>query len=65
VRYPEVHDGYDRLRMVYQARGEKKQAADYYRQVIEFVRAHPDQYQPEVETTFHKLVAKLEPPASG
>ena len=33
VRFPEVHDGYDRLGMVYEARGDKKQAADYYRQV--------------------------------
>ena len=37
----EVHDGYDRLGMVYEARGDTKQAADYYRKVIDFVRAHP------------------------
>jgi hypothetical protein len=37
VRFPEVHDGYDRLRMVYEARGDHKQAADSYRQVIDFV----------------------------
>lgn len=64
VRFPEVHDGYDRLGMVYEARGQNKQAADYYRQVIEFVRAHPDQYEPQFETTFHSLVAKLDPPAA-
>jgi tetratricopeptide (TPR) repeat protein len=63
VRYPEVHDGYDRLGMVHQARGQKKEAADCYRQVIDFVHAHPDQYDPEFETTFHKLVAELDPPA--
>jgi tetratricopeptide (TPR) repeat protein len=61
VRFPEVHDGYDRLGMVYEARGEPKQAADCYRQVIDFVRAHPDQYEPEFETTFHQLVQKLDP----
>jgi tetratricopeptide (TPR) repeat protein len=65
VRYPEVHDGYDRLGMVYEARGQNKQAADYYRQVIEFVRARPEQYDPEFATTFHNLVAKLDPPAAG
>jgi hypothetical protein len=27
VRFPEVHDGYDRLGMVYEARGDNKQAA--------------------------------------
>jgi hypothetical protein len=61
VRYPEVHDGYDRLGMVYEARGDHKQAAHCYRQVIDFVRAHPDQYEPEFEDTFHRLIAKLDP----
>jgi tetratricopeptide (TPR) repeat protein len=61
VHYPEVHDGYDRLGMVYEARGQKKQAADCYRQVIEFVRARPQQYDPEFATTFHRLVAELDP----
>jgi tetratricopeptide (TPR) repeat protein len=64
VRFPEVHDGYDRLGMVYEARGQNKQAADCYRQVIEFVRAHPEQYDPQFATTFHKLVAKLDPPVA-
>jgi tetratricopeptide (TPR) repeat protein len=31
VRFPEVHDGYDRLGMVYEARGDNKQAAQCYR----------------------------------
>lgn len=61
VRFPEVHDGYDRLGMVYEARGENKQAADYYRQVIDFVRARPDQYEPGFEDTFHRLIQKLDP----
>jgi tetratricopeptide (TPR) repeat protein len=64
VRYPEVHDGYDRLGMVYEARGDHKQAAHCYRQVIDFVRAHPDQYEPEFETTFHRLIQKLDPPTA-
>jgi tetratricopeptide (TPR) repeat protein len=64
VRFPEVHDGYDRLGMVYEARGENKQAADCYRQVIEFVHARPQQYDPQFATTFHNLVAKLDPPAT-
>jgi TolA-binding protein len=64
VRFPEVHDGYDRLGMVYEARGDKKQAAHYYRQVIDFVRAHPNQYEPAFETTFHKLINELDPTAA-
>jgi hypothetical protein len=61
VRFPEVHDGYDRLGMVAEARGDNKLAADYYRKVIDFVRSHPDQYEPGFEDTFHRLIQKLDP----
>jgi tetratricopeptide (TPR) repeat protein len=61
VRFPEVHDGYDRLGMVYEARGQNRQAADCYRKVIEFVLAHPQQYDPEFADVFRELVAKLDP----
>lgn len=64
VRFPDVHDGYDRLGMVYEARGESRQAADYYRKVIEFVIARPEQYDPEFSATFRRLVAQLDPPDS-
>ncbi len=60
-RYPEVHDGYNRLGMVYEARGQNKQAADCYRKVIEFVRQHPEQYDPQFEKTFQRMVAELDP----
>lgn len=60
VRFPEVHDGYDRLGMVYEARGDHQRAAECYRQVIDFVRARPDQYDPDFEDTFHRLIAKLD-----
>jgi tetratricopeptide (TPR) repeat protein len=64
-RYPEVHDGYDRLGMVYEARGEKKAAADCYRKVIEFVRAHPNQYEPTFTVTFEQMVDELDPPPAA
>jgi tetratricopeptide (TPR) repeat protein len=64
VRFPEVHDGYDRLGMVYEARGDNKKAADYYRKAIDFIRQHPEQYDdPELEAVFHRLVDKLDPTA--
>lgn len=62
VRFPDVHDGYDRLGMVYEARADHKAAAECYRKVIEFVRAHPELYDPKFEMTFQRLVAKLDPP---
>lgn len=65
VRFPYVHDGYDRLGMVYEARGDNKQAAHYYRQALEFIHQNPDQYADSgMEAVFHRLVAKLDPPAT-
>ena len=64
VRFPEVHDGYDRLGMVHEARGENRQAADCYRKVIEFIRKHPDDYDPGFEDMFTKLVNRLDPPVA-
>ncbi len=63
-RYPEVHDGYDRLGMVYEARGDRKAAADCYRKVIEFVKAHPKQYEPTFTVTFEQMIDELDPPAA-
>jgi tetratricopeptide (TPR) repeat protein len=62
--FPDVHDGYDRLGMVYEARGENRQAADCYRKVIAFIREHPDDYEPGFEEVFVKLVDRLDPPTA-
>jgi tetratricopeptide (TPR) repeat protein len=60
ARFPDVHDGYDRLGMVYEARGDHRQAADCYRKAITVIRDHPDNYDPAFETVFQKLVDRLE-----
>ena len=65
VRYPDVHDGWDRLGMVYEARSNSREAADCYRKVIDFLRQHPDYADPEMAEDYAKLVAKLDPPAAG
>ena len=49
--------------MVYEARGENREAADCYRKVIAFMREHPDNYDPAFEDKFVKLVDKLDPPS--
>lgn len=61
-RFPEVHDGWDRLGMVYEARGDHRQAADCYRKVVDFIRAHPDRFDPGYDAVFQKLVDELDPP---
>ena len=63
VRFPDEHDGYDRLGMVHEARGENREAADCYRKVIAVIRDHPDDYDPEFETIYQQLIDKLDPPA--
>ena len=65
ARFPDGHDGYDRLGMVYEARGDQRQAADYYRKVIDVIRNHPENYDPAFEAVFQKLVDRLEPKADA
>ena len=63
ARFPDVHDGYDRLGMVCEARGDHRQAADCYRKAIDVIRNHPDAYDPAFEAVFQKLIDRLEPQA--
>ena len=65
ARFPDVHDGYDRLGMVCEARGDHRQAADYYRRAITVIRDHPDNYDPGFEAVFQKLVDRLEAQANA
>jgi hypothetical protein len=62
VRFPNVHDGWDRLGMVHEARSDSRQAADCYRKVIDFIRHRPDEYDVKMVEQFTKLVDKLDPP---
>jgi tetratricopeptide (TPR) repeat protein len=65
ARFPEVHDGYDRLGMVYEARGDMKQAALYYRKVADFIRQRPGDYDLELADKFQNLADRLDPPAGS
>jgi Tfp pilus assembly protein PilF len=65
ARFPDVHDGYDRLGMVCEARGDHRQAADYYRKAINVIRNHPDNYDPGFEAVFQRLIDRLETKADA
>jgi tetratricopeptide (TPR) repeat protein len=65
ARFPDVHDGYDRLGMVCEARGDHRQAVDYYRRAIDVIRGHPDNYDPAFEAVFQNLIDRLEPKADA
>jgi tetratricopeptide (TPR) repeat protein len=58
-RYPEVHDGLERLAMVAAARGDRPRAAEYYRKAADFVHAHADQYGPEMAVYLRKRAAEF------
>ena len=63
ARFPDEHDGWDRLGMVHEARSENRQAADCYRKVLDVIRRHPDNYDVAFDQKFVNLIAKLNPPA--
>jgi hypothetical protein len=59
---PKVHDGLERLAMVYAARGDRLRAAEYYRKAANFVLTHGDQYDLEMHTYLAKRAAALDRP---
>ena len=61
ARYPDVHDGYDRLGMVAEARGDKNLAASCYRKVAEFARLHSDRYDPGLAKNYQLWADELDP----
>ena len=65
ARFPDVHDGYDRLGMICEARDDHRQAADYYRKAIGVIRNYPHDEDRELEAVFQKLVDRLEPRADA
>jgi tetratricopeptide (TPR) repeat protein len=60
-RFPDVHDGYARLGLVSEVRGDHRQAVEYYRKVIAFMREHPDIYGPGCEDGYQELIDSLDP----
>ena len=64
ARFPDQHDGWDRLGMVHEARGENGQAADCYRKVLDVIRRRPDDYDATFDEKFVNLIAKLDSPAA-
>ena len=57
-------DGWDRLGMVHEKRGENRQAADCYRRVIDFIRPHAGDFDAEIAEDYAARVAKLDPPVA-
>jgi tetratricopeptide (TPR) repeat protein len=64
-RFPDVPDGYARLGLIYEVRGENRQAIEYYRKVIAFAREHADRCEPVFAEGFQELIDRLERPPAG
>jgi tetratricopeptide (TPR) repeat protein len=62
-RYPDVHDGLERLAMVAAARGDGARAAEYYGKAADFVHEHADYYDPEMEMYLRKRATKFGMPS--
>jgi tetratricopeptide (TPR) repeat protein len=63
ARYPEVHDGLERVAMVAAARGDRARAAEYYRKAADFVHTHPESYDPVMEIYLRKRATEFSRPA--
>lgn len=61
ARYPEVPDGWDRLGMVHEKRGENAQAADCYRKLVAFVRENPDDFDATIIDDYTARIDRLDP----
>lgn len=59
-RFPDVHDGYARLGLIHEIRGNTELAIEYYRKVIAVARDHPDPDEPVIEADYQKLISRLE-----
>lgn len=60
TRYPDAHDGFERLGAVYEARGDRKVSADWYRKALAFMQEHADGYDAKSLDWMCRKIAKLE-----
>lgn len=66
-RFPYSIVAWNGLGMVYEARGDAKQAAQYYRRALEFIRYHAEQFgsdNSKAESVLIEHIAQLDPPAT-
>lgn len=61
VRFPDLPEGHECLAMVSKARGDNPRAADHYRQALQIVRTHPDDFEPTLEASMQRLIDQLDP----
>jgi len=50
IDYPDVHDGLERLAMVYEKRGDSKKSVEFYQKAIDFVNLNKANYGEDLES---------------
>jgi tetratricopeptide (TPR) repeat protein len=62
--HPEVHDGFERLAMVFEARGDRARALEMYKKALDFVLDHGELYDEEMPRYFRTRITQLKNPES-
>jgi tetratricopeptide (TPR) repeat protein len=65
AQFPDMHDGYECLGRLHQAKGDYRQACDNYRKVIAIAEKDPQFYDPGFVGHFRDLIDRLEPRATA
>jgi hypothetical protein len=60
-RFAESPVGFDLMGMLCEARGEALEAAQWYRRIIAFMRAHPEMFSAKDEVRFQRRLERLDP----
>jgi len=58
IDYPEVNDGYDRLAMVYEKRGDRAKAVEMYKKALDFI-LNDDGYEEETRAYYREKIIEL------
>jgi tetratricopeptide (TPR) repeat protein len=64
-RFPNVCDGYARLGLIHELRGDNRKAIECYGKVIGLAREHPDINEPVSAKDFQALIDRLEQPMAS
>ena len=60
-RYPDLIDWLDRTAMLYEKRGDKKMAAEYYRRCLQFTFDQPEYFDNESRAWMRAKIVELDP----
>jgi tetratricopeptide (TPR) repeat protein len=60
-RYPELIDWLERTAMIYEKRGDRKMAAEYYRRCLQFIEDQPENFEDATREFMRARITALDP----